>query len=75
MRPAMFLMWLTGCAGAVSDCPPLRHYDQATQTAMAAELSDMERQSLYPFTRRAMVDYAGLRAVIQACQGAFPTRS
>lgn len=74
MRPAMFLMWLTGCAGAVSDCPPLRHYDQAAQTAMADEISDMERRGRYPQTRRAMVDYAGLRAVIRACRGAFQAR-
>lgn len=73
MRPAMFLMWLTGCAAAVSDCPPLRHYDQAAQAVMADELSDMERRGLYPQTRRAMVDYAGLRAVIRACRGTFPT--
>ena len=69
MRPAMLAMWLGGCATAVSDCPPIRHYDRAIQTAMADELSDMDRRGRYPLIRRAMVDYAGLRAVIRACRG------
>ncbi len=65
----MLAMWLSGCAAAVSDCPPLRGYDDATQQAMADELAHMEERGIFPRIRRAMVDYAVLRAVIRACRG------
>lgn len=69
MLPVTVAMWLAGCATVVSDCPPLRHYDRDTQAAMADELLEIERRQLYPLTRRAMVDYAQLRALIRTCRG------
>jgi hypothetical protein len=66
--PAILAIWLSGCAGAVSDCPPLIAYDRERQELLAGELAELADRGVYPTVQRALVEYGQLRAMVRACQ-------
>lgn len=66
MLPVILAIWLSGCAGAASDCPPFVAYSAAEQRTLAAELGAMHDR--YPLVRRTLIDYARLRGIIRACR-------
>lgn len=63
---ALSVAGLASCAGqAVSECPPLVAYDQATLDRLADELEAAPADAAWPAF---IVDYRALRDQIRACR-------
>ena len=64
-------IFLTGCAGVISDappsaCPPVVEYSQAEQARVAGEVAALPEGALIPDW---LADYAVLRDQARACAG------
>jgi hypothetical protein len=68
MHLAMLAVLLSGCAGGVSNCPPLVSYDREQQELLASELTALADRGTYPAIERALVEYGQLRAMVRVCR-------
>lgn len=59
------LLLMSGCAGAISSCPPLKAYSHEFQARLRAEIAEMQEGSA---TLQAIEDYEMLRDQVRACR-------